>query len=162
MDILGLGMQDPEWYQVLARTVVVFVTALIFVRISGMRTFGTKSAFDVTVTITLGALLSRCITGHYPFFGCLGAAFLLAVLHRLVSYFAARSNWFRNIVSGRPQVLYNNKTFLKRDMKRFCISEDDIEKAMHENNIDDPTKVSSIILETDGVLSVIKDDKENK
>jgi len=158
MDILGLGAHDPEWYQVLARTVVVFITALIFVKISGMRTFGTKSAFDVIVTITLGAVLSRCIMGHYPFFNCLGAAFLLALMHRLVSYVSARSDWFHHLVSGRPQVLYKNKTFLKREMRKFCISDDDMHKAMHENNIDDASKVSRIVLETDGVLSVIRED----
>ncbi len=42
-----------------------------FIRESGIRTFGTQSAFDVIVSITLGGMLGKWIIGHYPFFASL-------------------------------------------------------------------------------------------
>lgn len=160
MDIIGLTNKDPEWYQVLARTVIVFITALGFIRISGMRTFGTQSAFDVVVSITLGALLSRCITGHYPFFNCLGAACLLVLLHRLAGYLSAKYKQVNKIITGEPKLLFDNGKLVTRHLKKYCISEDDIIKTLHEENLADFKKVKQIILETDGIISVIKNEKE--
>lgn len=159
IDVLGLARHELEWYQVLSRTILVFVSALIFVRIAGMRTFGTRSAFDVIVTITLGAVLSRCITGHYPFFSTLGAAALLALLHRLISYISARNGWFNRLVAGESRILFKNGHYFKEHMHSNCISPAEMIKAMHENNIDDIAKVESMLVENDGVISVVK--KEN-
>ncbi len=160
MDIIGLTAKDPEWYQVLVRTVIVFITALGFIRISGMRTFGTQSAFDVVVSITLGALLSRCITGHYPFFNCLGAACLLVLLHRLISYLSSKYKRLNHILAGEPKVLFENEQLIYRQLEKYCISEDDIMKALHEENLDDLKEVKRIILETDGNISIVKKAKD--
>ena len=57
-----------------------------------MRTFGTTSAFDVVVYFLLGAIMGKCIMGHYPFLsGILAVAFLVGLL-RLVTRLSARSS----------------------------------------------------------------------
>lgn len=156
MDIIGLNAHDPEWYQVITRTIIVFVIALLFVRISGMRTFGTQSAFDVTVTITLGAMLSRAVTGHYPFFNCIGAAGLLVILHRATAYLSAKNKLVNSIIEGKPVLLFTNGKLLRGNLKKNGISEKDILRALHEENLDSLKMVKQVILETDGTISVVK------
>jgi uncharacterized membrane protein YcaP (DUF421 family) len=156
MDLIGLTTKDPEWYQIMVRTIVVFIVALAFIRISGMRTFGTQSAFDVVVSITLGALLSRAITGHYPFFNCLGSACLLVVLHRITSHLSSKSKLIKKIAEGEPKTLFENGQLVKANLIKYGITEEDIVRALHEQNINVLKKVESIILETDGTISVVK------
>lgn len=158
MDLIGVTAKDPEVYQVLIRTVIVFFIALVFIRISGMRTFGTRSAFDVVVSITLGAVLSRGIMGHYPFQNCMAAGALIVILHRLVGYISARSKRVRKLTEGTPEVLFDNNELKQENLKKYSITQSDIQRALHEQNLSGFSKVSMMILETDGSITVIKNE----
>src|ERR1700716_2149739 len=106
IDWLGLHVKELQFYQMALRSIIVFVVALAFIRVSGMRTFGTQSAFDVVVSITLGGILSRCITGHYPLIPSLGAAGLLVLLHRLAAFLTYRSRTVSRLIEGDSILLY--------------------------------------------------------
>lgn len=156
IDLLGLDQKDLEWYQMIIRTVIVFLTAIIFIRIAGMRTFGAKTAFDIVVSITLGALLSRCITGHYPFFTTLSAAMFLALFHRFCAWLSFKSKAIRKFIEGEAVILYENNQLHKKHLAKYSITDQDLEKALHEQNLAGYEKVSSMWLEPDGKISVIK------
>ena len=100
-NLLGFGQHDLEWYQAALRAVLMFVIAMITIYIAGIRSFGAKTPFDVVVSITLGAVLSRCITGHYPIFPCVSAAFALALCHRSVAFFTHRFAIVRKVTEGK-------------------------------------------------------------
>ncbi len=156
IDLLGLEVKELEWYQMFIRAFIVFVVAIAFIRIAGMRTFGTQSAFDVVLSITLGAILSRCITGHYPFFECLGTAMFLALLHRACAWLSYRNNTIRELTEGHAVELFKNGKKAEKNLSRYAIPERDLTQAIHEENIDDFGKVKTIWYETDGKISVIK------
>jgi uncharacterized membrane protein YcaP (DUF421 family) len=156
IDLLGLEVKDLQWYQMLIRTVIVFIVALIFIRVSGMRTFGTQSAFDVIVVITLGGILGRCIMGHYPFFASIGAAGCITLLHKLASVLAYRSKLIRYLIEGDAVLLFKNGEKLIRKLKQYDITDQELIAAIHEQSLDSFEKVKSIWLEPDGKLSVIK------
>jgi len=156
IDLLGLDTKDLEWYQMMIRTLIVFVIAMGFIRLSGMRTFGTSSAFDVVVSITLGGILGRCIMGHYPFFASLGAAGCLVVLHRLASFLSARNKVAGNIMEGDAILLFKDGQKLNARLKKYDITDKELVTAIHEESMDSFEKVASIWLEPDGKISVIK------
>ena len=160
IDLLGLDAKDLEWHQMLARTIIVFIAALAFIRLTGMRTFGTQSAFDVIVVITLGGILGRCIMGHYPFFASLIAAAALTALHKLASVLASRSKFIRRLVEGNAVLLFDHGEKFTNKLKQYDITDNELVAALHEQSLDSFSKVENIWLEPDGKLSVIKKDEQ--
>jgi uncharacterized membrane protein YcaP (DUF421 family) len=121
-----------------------------------MRSFGASSAFDVVMTITIGAVLSRAISGHYPFFSCLLTALVLALCHRGTAYLACQSGSFRRLTEGNPVVLFEKGVFFDRNLSRHSIHRSDLDRTLREQGIDDYSMVKSIHYEVDGKISVVK------
>jgi uncharacterized membrane protein YcaP (DUF421 family) len=156
IDLLGSSEKDLQWYQMFARALIVFIVAIIFIRIAGMRSFGTQSAFDVVLSITLGAVLSRAITGGYPFFATLSTAMFLALLHRLVAWGSCQNKIISKITQGDSVVLFKDGMKNEKNLVKHSISEKDLVKALHEENMDDYKKIKSMWLEPDGKISIVK------
>ena len=140
------------------RAIVVYAVALAYIRIAGMRSFGTSSAFDVVVTITMGAVLSRSITGHYPFFPCLITAAVLALCHRLIAFLNFKVDAVRRAAEGKPVLLFREGLFAEKNLSLHSIHRADLDRTLREKGIDDYNKVKSIWYEVDGKISVVKKD----
>ncbi len=74
--LLGLHAEKLEPYQMAVRLIIVFFTALFFIRIADIRTLGSQSTFDKITAIVLGTILGNAVFGKQPFFG-----YLLATLY---------------------------------------------------------------------------------
>jgi uncharacterized membrane protein YcaP (DUF421 family) len=59
--ILGVGSDSLNWYQVALRALIVYIAALIMVRVGEKRFLGKNTAFDVIIGIILGSVVSRAI-----------------------------------------------------------------------------------------------------
>jgi uncharacterized membrane protein YcaP (DUF421 family) len=158
IDLLGLNVNDLEWYQMLVRTLIVFIAALAFIRLSGMRTFGMQSPFDMVVYITLGGMLSKTIMGHYPFFPCLAACAGLVTLHRLVSILSFRSKIIHKLTEGDAVLLFSEGREKSKVLEKYDISRKDLMVTIRENGLDSFETIKSIWLEPDGTISVVKKD----
>jgi len=154
-DLLRLGAEELIWYQMVSRAVVIFIVALVFIRITGMRSFGAQSTFDIVLSITIGGVLSRCITGHYPFFPTILAALTLALCHKGMAIIS-RINAVRKITEGNPVCLYKDGSLLESELKNYAINKMDILSALHASGLEDYSKVKSIWYEPNGEINVIK------
>ena len=144
--------------QMSARAILLFFASLVLVRIAGMRAFGRKSPFDITILVLLGAVLSRAVYGASPALPIVAASFVLVVVHRLVAIVASYSPRFERIVKGRTRVLWHDGDLDERAMHRAGISVTDLDEAVrryrHEH---DRFAVHEIRLETSGELTVIEE-----
>src|SRR4051812_28128826 len=97
-EIFGTG-KDLTVLQMSARSVVVFILALILLRISGRRSFGLRSPLDNIISIILGAVLSRAIVGASPFLPVIAGSTTLVLIHRLIAYGIVHHPGFSKMVS---------------------------------------------------------------
>ena len=154
--LLGLDIEELAWHQMMFRAILIFLLAMIFIRVSGMRSFGTRAPFDVVLSITIGGILSRCITGHYPFFACLGAAFTLAICHRLIAFLCSKFDFVRRAVEGQSVLLYDKDGLKSKSIVKYSIQLEDLNRALRQQGLKDWSDVLTISYEVDGKISVVK------
>src|SRR3954465_4947120 len=101
-NVLGLDLNPNELSiaQLLLRSTLILVVALIMIRLSGRRFLARRNPFDVLLAFILGSMLSRAINGSAPFFGTIASGFFLAGLHRLLSLGACKFHWVGLILKG--------------------------------------------------------------
>jgi uncharacterized membrane protein YcaP (DUF421 family) len=153
--LFGHG-KDLDALQVCMRAAVLFVAALVLIRIAGMRAFGRKSSFDSTITIMLGAVLSRPVVGASPFWPTLAGCAVLVVLHRLVGMATAHSRALERVVKGSSRLVYRDGRVDHEQMMRCGISPADLDEVARRHAlVPDRSGVYEIVMESSGELSVV-------
>jgi uncharacterized membrane protein YcaP (DUF421 family) len=156
--LIGSGLQpkDLTFLQITLRGVIVFVVALIMVRLADKRFFARKAAFDVILGFILASMLARAVNGSAAFFSTLGVGFILVGLHRLLGAIAFRSDRFGILVKGTEDVLVENGKLKPDAMRKAHISEKDLLADLRLNGmVGDPADVKVARLERDGKISVV-------
>jgi uncharacterized membrane protein YcaP (DUF421 family) len=151
-------MFDMElpWWEFVIRGAVVYCLLLVMVRLSGRRTVGQFTPFDLLVVMLLSEAVSNSLTGSDESLpGGLIVAATLITLNILVAVSTARNRKFADLMDGKPLLLARNGVIFDDVRKAARLSEDDIQQALHE--ADCPLeKVQCIFLEADGSISVLQ------
>ena len=155
-DLFGTG-RDLTAVQMTMRAFVVFIISVFLIRLSGMRSFGSKSAFDNIVVILLGAILSRAVTGVSPFFPTIAAATAICVTHRILAMLAARFHGVSVLLKGESRIVYKDGKLNKKNMLRAGLSEGDLEEGVRlAGNVPSLNDTEEVRMERSGQISVIK------
>lgn len=157
--LLGLGAepQNLTFAQISLRAVIVFLVALLMVRLSSKRSLAEKTAFDAVLLVILAAVLSRAINGTAAFFASIGGGFVLVFVHRSFSWLACRSHAFGKIIKGSPAVIVENGKLDLRMMQRNHISQHDLEEDLRlDAKVEDISTIRRARIERSGDISFIK------
>jgi uncharacterized membrane protein YcaP (DUF421 family) len=154
--LFGEG-KDLNTLQMCSRGVVIFFICLVFIRISGRRSFGLRTPLDNIIVILLGALLSRAVVGASPFIPIVASGLVFVVLHRLLAWVILRNKKIATLVEGNKICLYKENKVLPDKMKRALVSEEDMMQGVRESALtEDLNKIEAIYMERNGNISPIK------
>ncbi len=148
---------DLDIVQMTLRGLLVFLAALILIRLGHKRTLARKTPFDMVLLIIVGSVMSRAINGSAAFLPTLLAAAALVFLHRLFALTAYATDFFGFYVKGRPHVLVENGKYREDVMLRQHVSKNDIEEDMRLQGVDDLKKVRLARIERSGDISFVLD-----
>src|SRR5579884_339252 len=157
--ILGLSAEpkDLTFGQTGLRAILVFIAALVMVRMANKRFLSKMTAFDAILGFILASVLARAVNGSAGFFTTLAAGFILVWMHRLLAYLACKSHGFGNLVKGHCVQVVKDGVALGSAMSKHNITMHDLEEEIRMNgNVDDLQKVQSAYLERNGQISVVK------
>lgn len=157
-NVLGLGLEprDLGTGQVCLRAVIIFLAALVIVRLGHKRFLSRMTAFDAVLGFILASALARAINGSAPFFPTMVACLVLVLLHRIFSAISFYSEGFGKLVKGESALLLQNGQPDHKKMRSHKISETDLlEEARLNGKVERLDKVQSAVLERNGKISVI-------
>jgi uncharacterized membrane protein YcaP (DUF421 family) len=158
-DLIGTGPGLTP-LQMGIRAFFVFIIALIFIRMAGIRAFGMKSAFDNIIILLLGAILSHAVLGDSPFWGIIAACFVIVVMHRLFGILSIYSDTFGKLIKGDKTQLLKDGKVIQRNMRRSQISNKDLDEGIRMTaNTEKRENVEAAYLERNGHISTIKKEK---
>jgi uncharacterized membrane protein YcaP (DUF421 family) len=155
-NLIGDVSDDLNAGQTILRAIIIFISALLCIRISGMRAFGKNSALDVVVNIIIGSVLARCIGGNVPFFPSIAAAFAIATIHRVLATIAVQKDWLSKLLKGRPFLLIKDGQMQVENMRRCSITKGDLMAGVRLNGkVERIEDVKEAYFERNGQISVI-------
>lgn len=112
--------------EIFVRAVVMFLVALLLIRVSGMWPFGKDDPFDTVIAFLIGGILVRGIIGATPFFSTISGTIAILIVHKILSKLSFYSKAFGKVVKGRNYILYKNGEYNIENMKKTNITKDDI------------------------------------
>lgn len=155
-ELIGRDGGDITWWQMSVRAAIVFFFGLVLVRAAGKRVFGKWTALDIVLSIIIGSNMSRALTGNAPFVETLIATSALVALHSLLIMASVRVPALGHLLKGRGVRLIEDGRTDHRAMRRHGIGEQDLEEALRQAGLDDPSGVRTAYLERNGDISVLK------
>lgn len=147
---------DLPWWELVARAALVYAALLVLVRLTGKRTVGQFTPFDLLVMLLLSEAVSNALSGGDDSVGggLLAAGTLLA-LNVLVAWLTARSRRVETLIQGRAVLLGRDGRVYDDVLLRERVGQADFDKALREADcrLED---MRCAFLEADGSISILK------
>jgi uncharacterized membrane protein YcaP (DUF421 family) len=154
---LNIDPKDLTFLQISIRGVIVFITALVMLRLGDRRFFSNRSAFDAVVGLVLASMLARAINGSSSFFPTIGGGFVIVGLHRLLAFLTRNTHWFGKLIKGEAQLIVENGAIKREAMRANDLSEHDLHEDIRFNgNVGELALVKQAYYERNGQISIVK------
>ena len=141
---------------IIVRLSVMYLAALVLVRLSGKQSIGELATMDFVVVTILGDGLDTVIYGEVPVVN--GVVYLAALvsLHLLVSYVSSRSKQVFRLVNSPARLMIHHGMVQDGGLQAERIRPEDVASHMREKGADQLQEVKEAWLETNGRLSVVR------
>ena len=147
---------DLPWWEFIARGAIIYIVLMVMVRVSGRRTIGQFTPFDLLVVMLLSEAVSNSLTGgDQSLVGGLIIAATMVGLNIAAALLSSRSRKMSDLLEGTPVLLARNGELFKEVMRSCKLSESEVETALRENDckLED---VECMFLEPNGQITIQK------
>ncbi|WP_374672981.1 DUF421 domain-containing protein [Ideonella sp.] len=147
---------QATWWELPLRAAIIYLALLVMVRVSGKRTVGQFTPFDLLVVMLLSEGVSNSLSGGDDSVpgGLLVAATLLA-LSSAVGWLSARNKAVEKFVDGEPVLIGRDGRWFPEVLKRNRLSQSDVEESLREADCE-LSQMRCAFLEADGKISILK------
>lgn len=148
-------LQVPVW-ELLTRAVLIYFALFLMVRLSGKRTVGQFTPFDLLVVMLLSEAVSNGLSGgEDSVSGAWISAAALILMNGLLGFISSRSKRMERWLEGSPVLIGRNGSWFTQVMRRHRIGLADVKKALREADCS-LADMKLAILESDGSISIIQ------
>jgi len=147
------------WWEIPARVGLIYAVLLVLVRVSGKRTVGQFTPFDLLVVILLSEAVSQSLVGgEDSVTGGVFAALTLIAINLLVAWLTSRSRRIQKLVEGEAVLIGQDGHIYAEVLKRERVPLADVEQALREADCS-ASELKQAFLEADGQISILKDSR---
>jgi uncharacterized membrane protein YcaP (DUF421 family) len=156
------GNTSPEFLiEVFLRTLIVYLALLLIVKWLGKRMSGQLTIIEMTVMVTLGAIVS--VPMQTPDRGILQGLLILLVafgLHWGINYLGLLYPRAEEVLQGKPTILVKDGILQLAEMDQVRITRQQLFSDLRTKSIYQLGKLKRVYLEPAGSLSIIEAEKE--
>jgi len=146
--------------RILAVGAAAYVTLVVVLRGSGKRTLAKLNAFDFVVTVALGSVLATALLNSSVSWADSATAMaLLTGLQLVVAWSLSRRPSARTLATSRPSLLVKDGVVLEQSLREQRMTMAEIRQAVRANGAGSLADVAAVVLESDGTLSVISQNR---
>lgn len=153
-DLLSFNVEPAN---LAIRAIVVYLSVLILLRMSGKRQMGQMSATEfVAILLISNAVQNAMNGGDTSLIGGVFSALVLIILSALISYLTYRSRFFSSLLEGTPTLLINRGKMIHQNLKKERMTESELLILLRKQGMHNVHEINTAVLEADGTLSVTK------
>ena len=153
-NLLGIYSKELLASHLVYRCLMVYCLGILLARFN-KRFMATRTVNNFFLFVFVGSLLATSIVGTL-FYETLFAVVLIFFINWLLVGLEYSSPSCRRIVTGMPIILYKDGSFLHDNLKKYFITQDDIQSVLRARHaLDDFDLVDKAILETNGEISFV-------
>jgi uncharacterized membrane protein YcaP (DUF421 family) len=142
---------------IVLRTVFMYFLIFLIMRLMGKREIGKLSVFDLVISIMIAEIAVIVIEStEKKLYSAFVPILLLGLMQIVIAFLTLKSKGLRDFVDGKPSVLIREGRLNRKEMLKQRYSLDDLLVQLRENDVIDIDEVRLAVLETNGKLSVIK------
>ncbi len=146
---------------VLARTVIIYAAVFGVMRLMGKRQLSDMQPFDLVVSLLIADSASAPITdGSVPLLYGIVPVLTLFLLHGFAAKLAMKSERIRRIVNGSPVTLIEDGEVCEEALRAVSLTVFELYEQLRLKDVFSPKDVKYCIMETNGSLSVMKNEDE--
>ena len=138
------------------KTIVVFLTLLLCMRVLGKRQLGELELSELVVSVLAADLAAVPLQApELPLRYGLVPLAVLFLCELLVSLLTMKSVAARRLICGKPCFLIRDGKICQREMRKCRFTVDELTEELRGRDVSDLSTVQYAVLETDGTLNVI-------
>jgi uncharacterized membrane protein YcaP (DUF421 family) len=150
-----LTLAIPIW-DIMFRAAVIYVAALVGLRLAGKREMGQMTVSDLVVLLLLANAVQNAMVGpDTSLVGGVVAAVALLASNAAVARLRLRWPRLRRLIEGSPTLLVLRGKVIGDHLRREGLDQETLEAALREHGVADLDDVEMAVLEIDGSISVV-------
>jgi uncharacterized membrane protein YcaP (DUF421 family) len=134
----------------------VYLLLLVMVRMSGRRTVGQFTPFDLLVVMLLSEAVSNSLSGgDDSLIGGLIAAATLVAINSLIALITSRNATIEKLVDGNAVLIGRDGVFFDKVVRNCRLSESDLDESLREHDCP-RSEMKCAFLEADGEITILR------
>lgn len=148
---------------VITRTIIILFFLVFVLRLMGKREIGELQPFEFVITLVIAELACTPMQDiSIPLSYGLIPIFVVFILHFTVTKLATKFVRFRKVLNGKPVIVINEDGIDIKNLKKINMNVNDLMQSLRLLECFSIPEVKFGIIETNGNLSVLKNDQAEK
>ena len=139
------------------RTLIIFITLIILMRLMGKRQIGEMQPFEFIVTLVIAdlACIPMADTSIPLLYGVI-SVLTLFILHQVFSILEQASDKIKGVISGKPSIVINKDGINLKELRKNNMNIDDLRESMRNLGYFSLDELDYAIFESNGKLSAFE------
>lgn len=141
---------------IIIRTLIVYLTLLVIMRLMGKRQLGEMELSEFVVAALAADMAAHPLQDMgIPLINGLVPVLVLFCCEVLISALSMRSVRVRALLFGKPSILIKNGRIIQTQLRQNRFTLDELMQQLRNQSVTDISRVEYAVLETDGRLNVL-------